>query len=143
MTVRRIREPAQARSATRPPAWFNRFTIAVLRSPLHRLADRDVCALTFTGRRSGRPFTVPVLYAARGDTFVVLVGDAADKQWWRNFYRPRPVDVRCHGRTSRATARVLARSDPAYPPAATTYRERHHVDPGPGDRLLIINPRSS
>jgi hypothetical protein len=143
MTVLRIRERRQIRSATRPPAWFNRLTIAVLRSPLHRLADSDVCVLSFTGRRSGRPISVPVLYAARGDTLIVLVGDAADKQWWRNFHQPRDLQVRCHGRTSAATARVAPRSDPDYPIAATAYRERHHVDPRPGDRLLIINPRSS
>ncbi len=142
MTVRRIREPARTRSVTRPPAWFNRFTIAVLRSPLHRLADPDVCMLTFTGRRSGRRIAVPVLYAARGVTLIVLVGDAADKQWWRNFHQPRRLEVRFRGRTLDATARILTRPDPAYPTAASTYRERHHVDPGPGDRLLIITPRS-
>ncbi len=143
MTVRRIREPARGRSATRPPAWFNRFTIAGLRSPLHRLADPDVCALTFTGRRSGRRITVPVLYAGDGDKLIVLVGDAADKQWWRNFHQPRTVSVRFRGRTSSATVRLLPRSDPAYRSAASTYQQRHHVAPGPGDRLLIINLRSS
>ena len=143
MTVRRIREPARARSATRPPAWFNRLTIAVLRSPLHRLADPDVCALTFTGRSSGRRIAVPVLYASDGDTLIVLVGDAADKQWWRNFHQPRTVGVRYRGRMSTATAHILARSDAAYLSAASTYRQRHGVEPGPGDRLLIINLRSS
>ena len=143
MTVRRIREPAVARSATRPPAWFNRLTLAVLRSPLHRLADSDVCALAFTGRRSGRRITVPVLYAARRDTLVVLVGDAADKQWWRNFRQPRPVQVRCRGRTFSATARVVARSDSVYATAASAYQERHRVEPGPGDRLLVITPETA
>lgn len=143
MTVRRTSDPARSRSATKPPAWFDRLTLAVLRSPLHRLADPDVCALTFRGRRSQRRIAVPVLYAARGDTLIVLVGDAADKQWWRNFRQPRDVEVRCRGRKLTATGRILARTDPAYREAAKAYQERHQVAPGPGDRLLIINPRSS
>jgi hypothetical protein len=143
MTVRRTSDPAHGRSATKPPAWFNRLTLAVLRSPLHPLADPDVCALTFRGRRSGRRLAVPVLYATLGDGLIVLVGDAADKQWWRNFRPPRDVEVRCRGRKITAIGRILARTDPAYHEAAKTYQERHHVAPEAGDRLLIINPRSS
>jgi F420H(2)-dependent quinone reductase len=143
MTVRRSSDPAGGRSATRPPAWFNRLTLAVLRSPLHRLADPDVCALTFRGRRSERRITVPVLYATHGNTLIVLIGDAADKQWWRNFHQPRDVEVRCRGRKFTATGRILASTDPAYREAANTYQERHQVAPETGDRLLIINPRSS
>jgi hypothetical protein len=143
MTVLRFHDPARTRWATRPPAWFNRLTLAVLRSPLHRLADRDVCALAFRGRRSERRITVPVLYATHGDTLIVLIGDAADKQWWRNFRQPWNTEVRCHGRKFTATGRILARTDPAYREVAKTYQERHHVAPETGDRLLIINPRSS
>jgi hypothetical protein len=143
MTVRRVHDPARTRSATKPPAWFNRLTLTVLRSPLHRLADPDVCALTFRGRRSGRLIALPVRYATQGDTLIVLVGDTADKQWWRNFRQPRDVEVLCHGRTTRATGRILASTDPAYHKAARTYRERHQVAPETGDRLLVINPRSS
>jgi hypothetical protein len=143
MTVRRIRERERTRSSTRPPAWFNRFTVAVLRSPLHGLADADVCALTFQGRRSGRRITLPVLYAARGDALVVLVGDAADKQWWRNFRQPRAVEVVCHGRRSAATAHIMDRAEPGYDVAAATYRQRHHVAPGRGDRLLLVEPATA
>jgi F420H(2)-dependent quinone reductase len=101
-----------------------------------------VCALTFRGRRSERRIDVPVLYATRGDALIVLIGDAPDKQWWRNFRLPRDVEVRCRGRTLTATGRILAHTDPAYHEAAKTYQERHQVAPGPGDRLLIITPRS-
>jgi hypothetical protein len=143
MTVRRISETATYRSATKPPLWFNRLTLAVLRSPLHRLADPDVCALSFRGRRSGRRIAVPVLYSVHDDALVVLVADATDKQWWRNFRQPHDIDARYGGRRRAATCRVLTASDPSYQPAAAAYERRHHVTPGPGDRMLIINPRSS
>jgi hypothetical protein len=131
MTVRRIREPAVARSATRPPAWFNRLTLAVLRSPLHRLADSDVCALAFTGRRSGRRITVPVLYAARRDTLVVLVGDAADKQWWRNFRQPDPSrSAAADGRSARPRA-SLPDPTPCTPLPRAPTRSATGWNPGP------------
>jgi len=43
----------------------NLFVIGLLRSPLHRLASGSLLLITYRGRRSGRRFTIPVIYAER------------------------------------------------------------------------------
>ena len=57
---------------------------AVLRSPVHRLASGRFALITYTGRRSGREYTVPVLYRYTGDEVTIAVGWPDRKVWWRN-----------------------------------------------------------
>ena len=46
--------------------FINPFVKAVLRSPVHRLLSGSLVLLTYTGRRSGRRYTLPVMYAEQG-----------------------------------------------------------------------------
>jgi hypothetical protein len=46
----------------------------LLRSPIHRLASRRLALITYTGRRSGREYTIPVLYRDKGDEVTIAVG---------------------------------------------------------------------
>ena len=51
------------------------------------LVDWRALLLTHVGRRSGRVYTVPLLYVADGPRFVVVGSNAGDAQppaWWRN-----------------------------------------------------------
>ncbi len=57
---------------------------AILRSPVHRLASRRVALITYTGRRSGREYTIPCFYRDRGDEVTIAVGWPERKVWWRN-----------------------------------------------------------
>ncbi len=57
---------------------------AVLRSPAHRLASGRLALITYTGRRSGRDYTIPVLYRDKGDEVTIAVGWPERKVWWRN-----------------------------------------------------------
>lgn len=81
---------------------------AVLRSPAHRLLDRSLLLLTYHGRRSGRAFTIPVMYAEDGDRLVVLAARPGEKLWWRSIGDGAPVELRLRGATVRGAARVLA-----------------------------------
>ena len=54
----------------------NRVVSAVLRSRFHGLLDRRVLLLSFSGRTSGRWFTVPVGYSRRGNTIMVSTRSA-------------------------------------------------------------------
>jgi hypothetical protein len=126
------------RHASRPPAAVNRMVLGLLRSPLHGLLDPGICELCFRGRRTGRAVRLPVIYAPYGAAYVVVVGDAADKRWWRNFVEPGPVQVRRGNRLRPGTCRVVTPADPAYEPAWQAYVERQHVTQEPGDRLLLI-----
>jgi hypothetical protein len=56
----------------------------VLRSPAHRLASGRFALITYTGRRSGREYTIPVLYRDKGDEVTIAVGWPDRKVWWRN-----------------------------------------------------------
>jgi hypothetical protein len=57
---------------------------ALLRSPAHRLASGRLALITYTGRRSGREYTIPVLYKDKGDEVTIGVGWPDRKVWWRN-----------------------------------------------------------
>ena len=57
----------------------------LLRSPLHGLVDRYLASITYTGRRSGRTFTTPVAYRAKGSEVRIAVAMPEVKTWWRNF----------------------------------------------------------
>lgn len=41
--------------------------------------------ISYTGRKSGKRFTLPVNYRRRGDTVTIWVGMPDQKNWWRNF----------------------------------------------------------
>lgn len=77
---------------------MNPVVVALLRSPLHRLASRGLLLLTVTGRRTGRRYTIPVGYQMDGDRFVILVSKARRKNWWRNYHDPAPVELLVAGR---------------------------------------------
>jgi hypothetical protein len=128
------------RHAGRPPTIINCTALRLLRSPMHWLLDPGMCELRYRRRRTGRVIALPVLYAACGGQLVVLVGDAPDKQRWRNFRQPAPVEVRRAGRVHAGTGRIVPPDDPAYETAWNAYFERHHMPREPDDRLLLIEP---
>jgi deazaflavin-dependent oxidoreductase (nitroreductase family) len=102
----------------------NGFVLAVLRSPAHRLLSGMTIELGYTGRRSGRQFTLPVQYARDGERLLVAVQDPAAKKWWRNFQTPQEVSVRLRGKARRGTASVLEADDPAWDQGRQLYEAR-------------------
>ena len=44
-----------------------------------------ITSISYTGRKSGRTFTLPVGYRRSGDTVRIRVGMPDQKSWWRNF----------------------------------------------------------
>lgn len=131
--------PARRRHARRPPAALNRMVLGLLRSPVHGLLDPGMCELRYQARRSGRQVALPVLYARHGEQFVVVVGDASDKRWWRNFIQPAPIQVRRGDQLRSGTGRVLTPDDPSYRPAWHAYEQGQHIEREPDDQLLLID----
>jgi hypothetical protein len=79
----------------------------VLRSPLHRLASRRLALITYTGRRSGRLYTIPVGYEMAGLQVRINVGAPDRKVWWRSLTgtgAPVELVVRGRRRTGHAVA---------------------------------------
>jgi hypothetical protein len=46
---------------------------------------RSVTLITYTGRRSGQTFSIPVAYRRRGDDIEIAANLPDAKTWWRNF----------------------------------------------------------
>ncbi|GAB3457933.1 hypothetical protein GCM10027436_62650 [Actinophytocola sediminis] len=51
----------------------------------HKVISRYLTIVTYTGRRSGRTFSIPVGYRRHGDTVTIPVSMPDAKSWWRNF----------------------------------------------------------
>ena len=69
---------------------------------------RGIAILTYTGRRSGRTFTIPIGYRRTADGIVIAVAMPDSKTWWRNFLADGgPLSVRLDGadRAGHAVAR--------------------------------------
>jgi deazaflavin-dependent oxidoreductase (nitroreductase family) len=61
-----------------------------------RLVDNDMLLLTTTGRRTGKPHTVPLLYLTDGDRYVVIAsygGRPHHPEWYRNLVAHPRVTV--------------------------------------------------
>ena len=65
---------------------FNAPIVALAASPrLGRILRRNITLITYTGRRSGRAFSIPVAYRRRGDKIEIVPNMPDAKTWWRNF----------------------------------------------------------
>jgi F420H(2)-dependent quinone reductase len=49
------------------------------------LVNRNITMLSYTGRRSGRRFSMPVAYRRNGDDITINANMPQTKTWWRNF----------------------------------------------------------
>jgi hypothetical protein len=79
----------------------------VLRSPLHWLARRRLALIAYTGRRSGRRYTIPAGYHMTGLQVTINVGAPDRKVWWRSLTgtgAPVELIVRGRRRTGHAVA---------------------------------------
>ena len=74
-------------------------------------ADEQFCYLTTTGRRTGRPHTIEIWFAASGPTLYLLAGGRDGADWVRNARADPRVQVRIGGEEHAATARVLLGGD--------------------------------
>jgi hypothetical protein len=79
----------------------------LIRSPLHPLASRWLALITYTGRRSGRRYTIPVGYQMADLQVTITVGSPDHKLWWRSLTdtgAPVELIVRGRRRTGHAVA---------------------------------------
>jgi deazaflavin-dependent oxidoreductase (nitroreductase family) len=75
-----------------------------------RLVHNDMLLLTSTGRRTGKPHTVPLLYLEHGDRLVVIAswgGRPDHPEWYHNLVADPSATVEIAGRRrERRTART-------------------------------------
>jgi hypothetical protein len=82
---------------------------ALLRSPFHGVASRNLCILRYRGRRSGRRYETPLSYVREGERVWLL--SSRDTRWWTSFTPgpgvPAPVEVLAAGTVLRGRARTI------------------------------------
>jgi hypothetical protein len=72
-----------------------------------RWLGKRITTVSYVGRRSGRTFSIPVVYRRAGDRVTLMVDVPDVKNWWRNFTGDGgPVTLRLDGtdRTGHAVA---------------------------------------
>jgi hypothetical protein len=87
---------------------LNAITVPILESRWSWLLERFIVTISYTGRRSGKSFSTPVLYSKNGDTIDIRVASPDSKNWWRNFLNdgaPITVHLPDATRTGHATSR--------------------------------------
>ena len=91
---------------------FNTPIAAVAASPrFGARLRRSVTLITYTGRRSGRTFNIPVAYRRRGDELEIAANLPDAKTWWRNFVGDgAPISLTLDG-VERAGHAVAHRDD--------------------------------
>jgi hypothetical protein len=78
---------------------------ALLRSPLHGIASRNLAILDYTGRKSGRHFSTPLSFVREGS--VVRFLSSHNTGWWKNFKDgPTPVEIEIACKTVSGVARL-------------------------------------
>lgn len=82
---------------------INPFVSMILRSPLHRLLSGQVLLLTFTGRKTGKLYTIPVNYTREDDTLILF----SSRSWWKNLRGGASVVVHLQGRGQAGRAEVI------------------------------------
>jgi deazaflavin-dependent oxidoreductase (nitroreductase family) len=74
-----------------------------------KLAGQKMLLLTTTGRRSGKRWTVPLLYVGDGEAFVVIGsnwGGPRQTQWYRNLLAEPRAEVQVRSRKVGVSAHV-------------------------------------
>jgi hypothetical protein len=87
---------------------INAITVPILESRCSWLLDRFIVTISYSGRRSGKYISTPVLYSKHGDTVKIRVASPDSKRWWRNFLddgAPITVHLPDATRTGHATSR--------------------------------------
>ena len=89
--------------------------LAVYRATRGRIGGRmggmRVLLLTTTGRKSGQPRTVPLVYFEDGDRLVIIGskgGDPSDPLWWANLQKTPQASVQIGPKLQRVRARLAS-----------------------------------
>ena len=84
---------------------YNPIVIWLLRSPLHSLMDKSTILITFTGRKSGKTYTIPVSYVRDGDRLMMI--SKREHSWWKNLQGGAQVTLYMQGHTLKARGEVF------------------------------------
>ena len=93
-----------------PPAALNTLVKFLLKTPiLQTTIGKHLALLSFTGRRSGKRYTIPVSCQRKGDSVFMLTEKS--RSWWQNFEDEPAVELRIAGKVVLGTARAHVATD--------------------------------
>ena len=85
------------------PLWLNKVMKFVLRSPLHGFVSNQIMLITFTGRKSGKSYTIPVSYTQQNQSVMMFT----NMPWRKNLAEKTPVTLRLRGHQLKATTDLI------------------------------------
>lgn len=88
-----------------PQDWYNPIVKFLLRSPLHGAMSGSTLLITYTGRKSGKQYTLPVSYIRTDDTLTSVT--SRSRIWWRNLRGDASVELLLQGEKHQAAGEVL------------------------------------
>jgi hypothetical protein len=104
-------QPSPAVTGSHPPEGLlravNPLLKSLLRTPLAGPMRKQLMVLSFTGRKSGNQYSIPVSAHIIDDQLYALAGTA----WTKNFRGGRPAEVLHNGKTTKMTGELIV--DPA------------------------------
>ncbi len=68
----------------------------VLCSPFHAILSSHLIVISFKGRTTGKPYSIPVEYKRADGT--ILLSTSQDRRWWRNLCTGDVIKVRLQGK---------------------------------------------
>ncbi len=77
----------------------------LLYSPLHWIISGMTMVINFTGRKTGKPYRLPVDYRRVGNT--LLTTSYKPRTWWRNLRGGAEVTLRLQGKDVKGQAEVI------------------------------------
>jgi deazaflavin-dependent oxidoreductase (nitroreductase family) len=88
-----------------PQDWFNPIVKLMLRSPLHGMMSGSTMLITYTGRKTGKKYTLPVGYLRQGDMLTTI--SSRSRSWWRNLRAEAEVTLLLQGKQVEASAKAV------------------------------------
>jgi deazaflavin-dependent oxidoreductase (nitroreductase family) len=85
--------------------WYNSIMLWLLRSPLHPLLSGSTLIVTYTGRKSGNTYSLPVNYVRVGEELLIV--SLSKRTWWRSLRGGAELTIRLRGKELPARAEVF------------------------------------
>ncbi len=91
----------------KPPDWANSWMKWALNTPgIQGWVGKGVALLSFKGRKTGKPYTIPASYWRQDDTVTIIT--KKQRKWWHNFECPLDVELRLAGHVYKGKAEIQA-----------------------------------
>ena len=89
--------------------WFNPIISRLLNSPFHGFISKNMMLMTYTGRKSGKAYSLPMNYLRirNGDGEMLYTQSYRDRHWWRNLRNGATVNIHLQGKNYSAVAEVV------------------------------------